>query len=184
MAKSISLVGMSFDVDQANFEIDRANAWNLHTLRTDRHGTPHNQISDIWVRFNPWENYAGDPWKFTMEQHESDWYPIADELPAVLRIVEEVFKQVGGKELGGVLITQIPPGHEVKPHIDSGWHAGYYEKYAVQLKGNKEQGFYFEGEELHPEAGQTYTFDNSKLHWVKNDSDEYRRTLIICIRTV
>jgi hypothetical protein len=184
MGEAIRQLDMQFDVSKANAEIDAANAWNDYTLRTERYGSPHDQISDIWVRFNPWENYDGDPWKFTMEQHQSEWYPVAGKIPEVRRIAEKIFKQVGGKELGGVLITQIPPGQEVKPHIDSGWHAGYYEKYAVQLMGNKDQGFYFEGEELHPESGQTYTFDNSRLHWVKNDSDEFRRTLIICIRTV
>lgn len=89
---------------------------------------------------------------------------------------------VGGDRLGMVLITRIPPRGRVEPHIDSGWHAGYYAKYAVQIKGNAGQAFHFDGESLSPEPGDLYTFDNSKLHWVTNDSDEERITCIICIR--
>jgi aspartyl/asparaginyl beta-hydroxylase (cupin superfamily) len=103
-------------------------------------------------------------------------------MPSVKAAALRLCDHVGGMRLGGVLITRIPPGGEVKPHIDSGWHAEYYEKYAIQLKGNKDQGFYFEDAELHPETGDVYTFDNSKLHWVRNDSNEERMTLIVCIR--
>jgi aspartyl/asparaginyl beta-hydroxylase (cupin superfamily) len=91
-------------------------------------------------------------------------------------------RKVGGKQLGGVLITRIPSGGEVQPHVDHGWHAGHYEKFAVQLRGNQEQAFCFEDAELRPEPGDLYTFDNARLHWVTNDSDSERITLIVCIR--
>lgn len=155
--------------------------WNQHTLRTDRYNTPHSEVSDIWVRFNKWENFDGDGYKFTCEPHVSSWYPCIEFLPSVEKIVLDVMELVGGAELGGVLITKIPPGGEVKPHVDSGWHAEHYEKFAVQIIGGKDQAFCFESDELRPEDGDLYTFDNSKLHWVKNESDHDRITLIICI---
>lgn len=172
-----------FDVTEAVKQIeDHPELWNTHTLRTDRYNTPHADVSDIWVRFNDWANYDGDPVAFTMRPHESVWYPSAYELPAVVKLVHKVFAYVVGHTLGGVLITKIPPGGEVGPHVDSGWHAEHYEKFAVQLKGNDQQAFHFEGYELRPSPGDLYTFDNSRLHWVTNDSEEDRMTLIICIR--
>lgn len=69
------------------------------------------------------------------------------------------------------------------PHVDGGWHAEYYAKYAVQLKGGAKQAFHFEACSLVTEPGDLYTFDNSQLHWVTNDGDEDRITLIICIRS-
>lgn len=162
---------------------DHPELWNQHTLRTDRYNTPHNAVSDIWVRFNAWENFDGDPVKFTMEPHESEWYPCIAKIPAAWSLARKVMRHVGGKKLGGVLITRIPPGGEVKPHIDSGWHAEHYDKYAVQIKGNKDQSFCFDGESLSPLPSDLYTFNNSRLHWVKNESDEERITLICCIRT-
>lgn len=156
-------------------------SWNQHTMRTGAYKTPHGAVSDIWVRYNDWANFNGDPHAFN-EQHESVWYPIAAKIPAAWSLARRVMRMVGGKRLGGVLITRIPSGGEVKPHIDTGWHAGHYEKFAVQVKGNKDQAFCFEDGELRPEPGDLYTFDNSHMHWVTNESDSERITLIICIR--
>lgn len=150
-------------------------------MRTTAYETPHKSVSDIWVRYNDWANFNGDPQAFNAE-HDSVWYPVIDKIPACRALVRKVFKHVKGSKLGGVLITRIPPGGEVKPHIDGGWHAGYYDKFAVQLQGNKDQAFCFEDSRLSAEPGELYTFDNSKLHWVTNDSDEDRMTLIVCIR--
>lgn len=94
----------------------------------------------------------------------------------------DVLSYVQGERLGGVLITRIPPGCMVRPHIDTGWHATYYDKYAIQLRGNGKQAFHFNDTSLSAMPGDLYTFDNSKLHWVTNESDEERMTLIICIR--
>lgn len=157
-------------------------AWNAHTMRTTLYeATPHNEVSDIWVRYNDWENFNGDPQAFN-GPHESVWYPVVANIPAAWSLARKVMRYVGGKELGGVLITRIPPGGNVNPHIDQGWHAGYYEKFAIQVKGNKDQAFCFDDAELRPMPGDLYTFDNSFRHWVTNDSDSERITLIICIR--
>lgn len=180
---SIRALPQKYDVAQAVAEIDRQpDVWNRHRDRLDRYGSPHTQVDDIWVRFNAIESMAKNPVAFFQGEHESDWYPVADQLPAVRALVDEVYRDVGGARLGGVLITRIPPGGRVEPHIDTGWHAGYYDKFAVQLKGNAQQAFCFEDARLSPMPGELYTFDNSKLHWVTNDSDEDRMTLIVCIK--
>jgi aspartyl/asparaginyl beta-hydroxylase (cupin superfamily) len=87
----------------------------------------------------------------------------------------------GGK-LGFVLLTRIPPGAQVYPHTDKGWHAVNHQKFCVSVKANKSQAFCFEGEEMRTEAGDVFTFDNSHPHWVTNESDEERISLIICVR--
>ena len=181
--RSINHVASGFHVEPLIRQLEAApELWNAHTLRTERYNTPHNAVSDIWVRFNPWDNFDGDPVKFTMEPHKSEWYPCIAKIPAAWSLARKVYRLVGGKSLGGVLITRIPPHGEVKPHIDSGWHATHYEKFAVQIKGNKDQAFCFEDSTLSPLPGDLFTFDNSRLHWVTNDSDEERITLIVCIR--
>lgn len=155
--------------------------WNTHTQRTESYNTPHKAVDDIWVRYNAWENFRGDREAFNAE-HVSSWYPVVGAIPDAWVLSRKVMRRVGGKRLGGVLITRIPPGGEVKPHIDTGWHAGYYEKFAIQIKGTKDQAFCFEDAQLSPEPGDLYTFDNSRMHWVCNESAEERITLIICIR--
>jgi len=182
-ALPIRSLHVAFDVSEAVKELEsHPELWNQHTLRTDRYQGPHGSVSDIWVRYNDWSNFKNDAHSFTQLPHESVWYPCVEVIPAVKELVFKVFRHVVGEELGGVLITRIPPHGEVLPHIDTGWHAEYYSKFAIQLKGNKDQAFCFETDELRPMPGDLYTFDNSKLHWVKNDSDEERITLIICIR--
>lgn len=178
----IELLPNTYAVAEAARELDACSAWDLHTDRTARYGTPHEDVSDIWLRFRDLSEMGEDKVAFFNGPHASTWYPCAKELPAVVELAGKVFRDVGGKELGGVLITRIPPGGEVKPHIDGGWHAGYYEKFAVQIKGNERQAFCFEGVELSATPGQCYSFDNSKLHWVVNDSEHERMTLIVCIR--
>jgi hypothetical protein len=181
VAESIRHLAAGFDVSQAVKQIqEHPEVWNTHRARTESYGTPHNGVSDIWVRYNDWTNYTGD-WDAYNDPHESVWFPVIHTLPAVWSLVRKVKRYVGG-ELGGVLITKVPPGGQVAPHVDGGWHAGHYTKYAVQLQGNQDQEFWFEDSQLRPEPGDLYTFDNSKLHAVYNRSDSDRMTLIICIR--
>lgn len=177
---TIKALASGFEVRPLVDQIDaHPEVWNTHTMRTQQY--VHSDVSDIWIRYNDWANFHGDPAAFN-DRHEAVWYPVCDVLTQVQPLVDRVMKHVGGMELGGVLITRIPPGSGVAPHIDGGWHAGYYEKFALQLKGNQDQAFCFDDAQLRPEPGDLYTFDNSKRHWVTNDSDSDRMTLIICIR--
>lgn len=181
---SIRLIGSGYDVKPLLHQIEsNPDAWNRHRMRTDAydgHG-PHKSVSDIWVRYNAWSNFDGNIAKFN-DVHESTWYPVIRQIPAAWSLCRKVVRRVGGGVLGGVLITKIPPGGQVAPHIDHGWHARHYEKFAIQVKGNDKQAFCFEDAELRPLPGDLYMFDNSRLHWVINESDDDRITLIICIR--
>lgn len=134
------------------------------------------------MRFNAWENFNPENPAEFIEQHESAWYPVVKEIPSVIPIVFDVMRDVRGTRLGGVLITKIPAGETCKPHRDGGWHAGYYEKFAVQLASAEGQAFCFESKSLSARPGELYTFDNSQTHWVVNHSPHDRMTLIICIR--
>jgi hypothetical protein len=145
--------------------------WNTHRMRTEHYGTPHNGVSDIWVRYNDWANFDGDPAAFN-GPHVPVWYPVISKIPGAWSLARKVKRLCGAETLGGVLITRIPPGGRVEPHVDHGWHAGHYRKVAVQLMGNDRQAFHFEDASLSVEPGETYTFD----------SDEDRMTLIVCIR--
>lgn len=153
--------------------------WNLHRMRTESPHSPHREVDDIWVRYNAADNFT------TMAEfngpHQSSWYPCAD-LLGVKPFVLDIMRAVEATQLGGVLITRIPPGKQVYPHVDQGWHARHYEKVAVQIKGNERQAFCFDGEQLVTLTGDVYGFDNSHRHWVTNDSHEERITLIICVR--
>lgn len=153
-----------------------AHLWDQRTERTAQKVSPHHGLSDIWARF-------ADP--ATMREdgsHESVWYPPADVLP-VRDLVFPLMAAVRGERLGGVLITRIRPGQVCKPHTDPGWHARYYQKFAIQIEAAPQQAFHFEGHTLVTAPGDVFWFDNAHTHWVTNDSDRDRITMIVCIKT-
>lgn len=148
--------------------------WNEHSGRTKPADSPHREIDDIWVRYAPEGSSGAEP-------HDSIWYPSAEFLP-VREIVFPLMSMLDGERLGGVLITRIKAGHACYPHIDQGWHARYYSKVAVQVQSAPGQFFCFEGERLESKPGDIYTFDNSFSHWVTNNTEHDRITLIVCIK--
>lgn len=155
--------------------------WDQIILRKNHPQSPHREVSDIWVRYNPIENYHGDMAAFNAE-HVSQWYPISHELPEAMRLAQDIAKQFQAQRLGAVLITRIGPNKTCYPHVDGGWHARYYEKFALQIAGNTKQSFHVHDEILRTNNGDLYTFDNSVIHWVMNPTDEERITMIVCIR--
>src|SRR5271167_2875392 len=81
--------------------------WNTITLRTDSSESPHREVSDIWVRYNPIEHFDGDMMKFNSE-HDSQWYPVADQIPEAKRLAEQIAVDYSADRLGAVLINKIP----------------------------------------------------------------------------
>lgn len=165
------------------------------------------EMKDIWVRFNDIQPYIdkGSLGGF-VDEHDSIWYPIVDELPEVKDIAFSLMSKVRGERLGGILITKVAPGIGVPNHRDWGWHAEYYRKYYIPVKNKPGARFNFDssvddapdfsppghkpGERLKfksttvcPTPGEVFEFDNSLTHGVTNTSNEDRIALIICIRT-
>jgi hypothetical protein len=147
--------------------------WNRNPERTAPENSPHNGLSDIVVRYGKDLKNHGP--------HESVWYPSADIIP-VKPLVYELAAAVLCEQLGGVLITRIPPGAACKPHVDGGWHALNYEKFAVQIASAPGQTFCFEGESLETKPGDVFWFDNQHTHWVTNPTPYERITLIITLK--
>lgn len=148
--------------------------WDQNTGRTEPADSPHHGLSDIWAR------YAA-PGVDGRQPHDAVWYPCADLLP-VRELVMPLLAAVQGTRLGGVLLTRIPAGAECRPHQDDGWHARYYEKFAIQVQSAPGQAFCFEGESLVTRPGDVFWFDNAFTHWVPNPTAHDRITLIACIK--
>ena len=148
--------------------------WDADRMRTAAVDSPHHEASDIFVR------YAADP--TVAGPHESVWYPCADVLP-VKPLVYDLMRFVEGNRLGGVLITRIPAGKSVKPHVDHGWHAATYRKFCIQVQSAPGQEFVVDGEALESDPGDLYEFRNEYLHHVTNPTPFDRISLIVCIQT-
>jgi hypothetical protein len=169
----------AFDVSGLQRQLaEHPEVWNTIRMRTEHPCSPHRQVSDIWVRYNALENYHGNMQDFN-DVHVSEWYPVAEVLTEARRLAECV---ADGRDIGAVLITKIPAGKQVYPHVDVGWHARTFEKYGLQIHGNERQAFHFEGEDLVTRDGDLFFFDNAYPHWVSNDSTSDRVTMIVCTK--
>lgn len=179
----IGLIPVTFDTAPLREQLDQhPELWNEFDLRTNHPQSPHRELSDIFVRYNAWENFKGDRQAWN-GPHEAVWWAAAEKLPAAKQIALDLLQALDGEQLGGVLITKIPAGKQCYPHIDVGWHARHYSKIAVQIASAPGQAFHVGPSQLSAEPGECYFFDNSQTHWVVNDSDEDRITLIVCVRT-
>lgn len=161
--------------------------WDAHPMRKVAQGSPHSRMSDIWVRYNSYDRLdMNNPTAFNAE-HVPVWYPAWRKLPALRPLVFDLTAAVEGEWIGAVLITKIPPGEGIAPHVDRGWHVEQTEKFYLSLRSSPgaEFGCSVEGEteRLNPKPGEIWLFDNRKMHWVENNSNEDRITLIVCIRT-
>ena len=163
--------------------------WDRHTARKTAPGGPHSQVSDIWIRYNdvaPFES-GERPWPELSNEHVPIWYPEVDSLPSLKPVILDLMAIVRGEMLGGVIITKVPDGCVVDPHIDQGWHVDYYEKFYLQLKNSPGSTFsaFHDGkvETIEPVPGEIWLFDNHKIHWVENKSGDDRITVMIAIKT-
>ena len=160
------------------------------TLRSAPPGGPHKEMTDIWVRYNDITKYDPEADTFCTDisdfndEHDSVWYPgyhaLKTELDPILFWMMGTFH---GERLGGILITKLPPGGKIEPHVDGGWHAKYYEKFYVAVKSPTGSVFGFKDGNIEAQDGDIYWFDNSVPHWVTNDTAEDRIAMIVCIKT-
>lgn len=184
---ALRLLPIKFDVSRLVNELSWSpELWDDFDLRTNHPQSPHREMGDIFVRYNARMNFNGDRQTFNAE-HESVWWDAAARLPAAAEIVFDLMRFVHGERLGMVLITRQPAKATCYPHVDNGWHAQHYDKYAVQLQSAQGQFFHSQrpGEtpiSLETAPGDVFYFDNAVPHWVTNPTEHGRMTMIVCIR--
>ena len=185
MIKSHALVCNTLDVLPLQKELlENYDKFDRYDYRRTFANSPHAQMQDIWARYNdvtPFE--AKGSLEGFNEEHDSVWYPVVESIPAIKKVVFDLMRIVDGERLGGVLITKLPANGHIARHTDSGWHAQYYDKFYVPILNAKGSVFGFDDGVIDPELGQAWWFDNSNPHWVDNDSDTDRLSMIVCIRT-
>ena len=114
----INKLGISFDVNTLKLLLEGCDYFGEYNQRAIK-GSPHTEMTDIWARYkNPKECIeSGDFSSFGLE-HKSEWLK---DIKEVKDISYALMGFLDGKQLGGVLITKLPPGGKIKPHTDSGY---------------------------------------------------------------
>lgn len=158
--------------------------WDSISLRRTANGSPHSQMTDIWVRYNDIRSYAesGDYSRIN-DPHIPIWYPAWKSLPALRPILFWLMAYVQGEMLGGVLLTRLPPGCGIHRHTDEGWHVEYYDKFYIPLQAEPGTRFCWDEGSIEPINGDVWWFDNTAPHWVENNSCAERIALIAAIHT-
>lgn len=183
--KPFELLDVKLDVEALQREVLACDRFDeIHYRRTSPN-SPHYEMTDLWVRYNDIKNFAplGDGKSTFNDEHDSVWYSVSEELPSIKKVCFDLMRSVDGERLGGILVTKLPPKGKIHRHVDSGWHAAYYDKFYIPITTPKGSFFGFDGGDIHSELGQAWWFDNSIPHWVENDTDEERISMIVCIRT-
>jgi Aspartyl/Asparaginyl beta-hydroxylase len=156
---------------------DHPQLWDEQPLRTKFPGTPFGETHDIWVRFGK------DPAQWS-GPHFAEFWHAWDILTGLHRIVFDLMRQVRATTLGGILITNVPPGKKVETHNDKGfWHPDFYLcKAYVILQANERCINTFEDESVVMRTGEAWLFNNRVPHGVVNGGDTDRVAAVICMR--
>jgi len=156
--------------------------WGSNGYRVMHPESPHYGIADIWLRWRHWASLLSVA--SYQEPHFPVFWPAWRALPSLWPMVRTLSHAVDSVALGGILITRINPGESVKEHVDTGWHALYYDtKVYVCLRGNPFSINYVEDEAFAPREGDIFSFSNQQRHRVTNDGPTERITAIICYRS-
>jgi len=169
-----------YDVSQLAAQLRKQpELWNAQVFR--QQGVFY-QTDDIWVRYRALEELTS-PQRF-LEPHFATWYPAWRKLTALQPIIYDLMAKVRATHLGGILLTRIPAGGEVKPHDDrGGWHAEFYTtKVYVVIENNADCVNYCGDDEVVMHPGEAWEFDNLVTHSVVNRGKTPRVSAIACMR--
>ena len=160
--------------------VRNADLWDEHRTRKTYAGTPHAEMSDIWVRFRPQREIEG--LASHQEEYRCEFYDAWRRLPSLRPLVAAIKARVDAVELGSILITRLPPHAAILQHTDGGaWAPTFYNcKAHVTLSGSSRSNC--AGEEVTMAQGDVWTFDNLLEHGVHNPGDTDRIALIISMR--
>jgi len=153
--------------------------WGESRARQEYDQSPHVAIDDIWVRWNV-ADVLDDG---TTGSDDIRFLPAWSMLPSLRPIVFPLMARVQAVQLGAILLTRIPPGRRVDPHIDEGWHAKRYNtKVYVALQTNPDCMNACENETLVMKPGDCWLFRNTVIHSIVNAGPDDRISLICCMR--
>lgn len=145
-------------------------------------GTPFAEMRDIHVRYLPRDDLTppADP----RTPKDLRFYPAWYRLPALHPVVWALMSTLRAVEMGGILITRLPAGGRMLPHIDNGWHPRRFDTKAhLTLRANARCIVRVEEEEAVFRPGEIWTYPNDVEHEISNGGTTERLVVIMCLRT-
>lgn len=109
--------------------------------------------------------------------HDIRIMPDAQKFPCAHAFCESVAKSLGAR-LGRATLVRLLPRSEVFPHVDAGSYYRIRDRLHLVLESSEGSLLGVENETVIMRPGEIWVFDNKKLHWAKNPSDQVRVHLI------
>ena len=150
--------------------------WDENTLRTTHAETAHAAASDIWLMFN---DASGEIVNDVQVQPYRAW----DVLKPLRALILDLIHRVNGVQLGRCIVTRLPPGAVITPHVDSGAPATFYTRYQIALQSLPGALFNIEDETVNFRSGDIWLINNKAEHSVVNNSADDRIVCIVDIRS-
>lgn len=175
----LKLKGLTVPHEEIRQEIAGSPLWGQIKLRTTHEGTPHGQVTDLLLRFNRMQQ--------TREQalDDCETYPLKGWTDFFLcrQVALDLMRHVEGTRLGRVMLTHLPPGGRITPHVDAGTPATYYHRYhCVIACGPGPNKFRTEADWVDMRPGEVWWVNNAREHEVVNESGSERVHLIVDIK--
>jgi len=155
--------------------------WGSWPSRTRSPISPHRETQDVFLRFRPAEEITSDA--AYQAPHTPVWWPTVALLPSLRPVLFNLARVVEATEIGTGLITRIPPGCQVYPHIDPGWAARHYNaKLYLILRANSECLNICGEDRAVMAPGEVWAFRNDITHSVINGGETERIAVILTMR--
>jgi hypothetical protein len=82
-----------------------------------------------------------------------------------------------------VVVTKLPSGAIIYPHVDRGTSAEFYTRYQIALQSRPGALFHCEDETVNFRPGEVWWVNTRVTHSVVNNSDDDRIVCIVDIRS-
>lgn len=174
--KFFTLIAQNIDVVPVlNALAGNPQLWDANTLRTKHPGTAHSSVSDIWVFFN-------DPNGDVANDREVIEYPAWRLIPQLRPLIYDLMRRVEAVRLGRVIITKLPPGKSITPHVDGGAPAEFFNRFQIALQSLPGSMFNIGDESVNFRSGECWRINNRETHSVINNSADDRIVIITDLR--
>ena len=152
--------------------------WNQNDLRTTHPQTPHKDVDDIWLWFNKLTDNVAE----AIEDIQTFPYPAWWVLPQAQSIIFDLMRFVQATQIGRVVISKLPPGGKIDPHIDQGSPATFYQRFQITLQAGPGCNFIIEDEQVSFKPGDIWLINNKAEHSVVNNSSIDRIAMVVDLR--
>lgn len=148
--------------------------WRLDTSRQNQKNSVHQNTNTYYIKSFVTNWSEGD--KLTV-------FPLANNIK-VLKIVNEICndleKMYNGK-CSIAMIVKLLSDSDIDPHQDDTEYLGLTRRHHIPLQTNNNVFFNVGTEKINMKVGECWEINNSKVHFVENNSNEDRIHLIVDI---